>query len=108
MGRYDHHRGQAKRSFDHIEFARDTMFAPTMSPAHMLKLFEKNAGPLANLVKALADDPIKLSNLRNAAQVLIEKFFSNKNPDYRCFALQYQPRGSCTRLTFFRFHRSCG
>ena len=63
--------------FDHIEFARDTMFAPTMSPAHMLRLFEKNAGPLANLVKALADDPIKLSNLRNAALVLIEKFFSN-------------------------------
>ena len=63
--------------FDHIEFARDTMFAPTMSPAHMLKLFEKNAGPLANLVKALADDPTKLNNLRNAALVLIEKFFSN-------------------------------
>ena len=63
--------------FDHIEFARDTMFAPTMSPAHMLKLFEKNAGPLANLVKALADDPAKLSDLRNAALVLIEKFFSN-------------------------------
>ena len=66
-----------KDHFDHIEFARDTMFAPTMSPAHMLKLFEKNAGPLANLVKALADDPTKLSNLRNAALVLIEKFFSN-------------------------------
>ena len=66
-----------KDHFDHIEFGRDTMFAPTMSPAHMLKLFEKNAGPLANLVKALADDPTKLSNLRNAALVLIEKFFSN-------------------------------
>ncbi len=66
-----------KVHFDHIEFARDIMFAPTMSPAHMLKLFEKNAGPLANLVKALADDPTKLSNLRNAALVLIEKFFSN-------------------------------
>jgi ubiquinone/menaquinone biosynthesis C-methylase UbiE len=66
-----------KDHFDHIEFARDTMFAPTMSPAHMLKLFEKNAGPLANLVKALADDPAKLSNLRNSVLVLIEKFFSN-------------------------------
>ena len=66
-----------KDYFDHVEFARDTMFAPTMSPAHMLKLFEKNAGPLANLVKALADDPTRLSNLRNAALVLIEKFFSN-------------------------------
>ena len=66
-----------KDHFNQIEFGRDTMFAPTMSPAHMLKLFEKNAGPLANLVKALADDPTKLSNLRNAALVLIEKFFSN-------------------------------
>ena len=62
--------------FDHIEFARDTMFAPTMSPAHMLKLFEKNAGPLANLVKALADDPDKLGDLRTSALLLIEKFFS--------------------------------
>ena len=66
-----------KDHFDQIEFGRDAMFAPTMSPAHMLKLFEKNAGPLANLVKALADDPIKLSNLRNAALDLIETFFSN-------------------------------
>ena len=66
-----------KEHFNKIEFGRDTMFAPTMSPAHMLKLFEKNAGPLSNLVKALADDPTKLSNLRNAALVLIEKFFSN-------------------------------
>ena len=66
-----------KDDFDHIEFGRDTMFAPTMSPAHMLKLFEKNAGPLATLVKALADDPPKLSNLRNAVLKLIENFFSN-------------------------------
>ncbi len=42
----------------------------------MLKLFEKNAGPLANLVKALADDPDKLSDLRTSALLLIEKFFS--------------------------------
>ena len=63
--------------FEKIEFGRDTMYAPTMSPAHMLKLFEKNAGPLANLVKALGDDPTKLKELRNSALDLIEKFFSN-------------------------------
>ena len=63
--------------FEKIEFGRDTMYAPTMSPAHMLKLFEKNAGPLANLVKALVDDPTKLSELRSSALDLIEKFFSN-------------------------------
>jgi len=63
--------------FEKIEFGRDTMLAPTMSPAHMLKLFEKNAGPLANLVKALADNPTKLIELRNSALDLIEKFFSN-------------------------------
>jgi len=63
--------------FERIEFGRDTMYAPTMSPAHMLKLFEKNAGPLANLVTALGDDPIKLKELRNSALDLIEKFFSN-------------------------------
>ena len=66
-----------KDHFNQIEFGRDTMFAPTMSPAHMLKLFEKNAGPLANLVKALADDPTKLKNLRNAVLELIENFFSD-------------------------------
>ena len=63
--------------FEKIEFGRDTMYAPTMSPEHMLKLFEKNAGPLANLVKALGDDPTKLTDLRNSALDLIKKFFSN-------------------------------
>tara|TARA_B100001057_G_scaffold252035_1_gene252279 strand:+ start:79 stop:879 length:801 start_codon:yes stop_codon:yes gene_type:complete len=66
-----------EHQFEKIEFGRDTMYAPTMSPAHMLKLFEKNAGPLANLVKALADNPTKLTELRNSALDLIEKFFSN-------------------------------
>ena len=69
--------GRLENKFEKIEFGRDTMYAPTMSPAHMLKLFEKNAGPLANLVKALADDPTKLTKLRNAALDLIEKFFYN-------------------------------
>ena len=36
-----------ENQFEKIEFGRDTMYAPTMSPEHMLKLFEKNAGPLA-------------------------------------------------------------
>ena len=53
------------------------MYARTMSPAHMLKLFEKNAGPLANLVKALGDDSTKLTELRKSALDLIAKFFSN-------------------------------
>ena len=63
--------------FEQIEFGRDAMYAPTMSPAHMLKLFEKNAGPLANLVKALSNDPAKLQELRSSALMLLEKFFSN-------------------------------
>ena len=63
--------------FEQIEFGRDAMYAPTMSPAHMLKLFEKNAGPLANLVKALSNDPEKLQELRSSALMLLEKFFSN-------------------------------
>ena len=66
-----------ENQFEKIEFGRDTMYAPTMSPEHMLKLFEKNAGPLANLVKALDDDPTKLTELRNSALDLIRKFFSN-------------------------------
>ena len=66
-----------ENQFEKIEFGRDTMYAPTMSPAHMLKLFEKNAGPLANLVKALGDDPTKLTELRHSALDLIKKFFSN-------------------------------
>lgn len=63
--------------FEQIEFGRDAMYAPTMSPAHMLKLFEKNAGPLANLVKALSNDPAKLQELRSSALMLLEKFFSH-------------------------------
>ena len=66
-----------ENKFEKIEFGRDTMYAPTMSPAHMLKLFEKNAGPLANLVKTLGDNETKLNELRNSALNLIGKFFSN-------------------------------
>lgn len=70
-------RSRLADQFEQIEFGRDAMYAPTMSPAHMLKLFEKNAGPLANLVKALSDDPAKLQKLRSSSLVLLEKFFSN-------------------------------
>ena len=63
--------------FEQIEFSRDAMHAPTMSPSHMLKLFEKNAGPLANLVKALTNNPSELQKLRSSALTLLEKFFFN-------------------------------
>ena len=66
-----------ENQFEKIEFGRDTMYAPTMSPAHMLKLFEKNAAPLSNLLKALGDDPTKLTELRNSALDLIKKYFSD-------------------------------
>ncbi len=63
------------KSFDKIEFSRDAMMAPTLSPGHMLTLFEKNAGPLAKLVEALADNTSKLQDLRTRTLDLISKFF---------------------------------
>ena len=63
------------KSFDKIEFSRDAMMAPTLSPGHMLSLFEKNAGPLAKLVEALADKTSKLQDLRTRTLDLISKFF---------------------------------
>ena len=46
--------------FEKIEFVRDTMLEPTMSPAHMLKLFDKNTGTLANRVRELSEAPTKI------------------------------------------------
>ena len=64
-----------EKKFKNIEFARDAMMAPTLSPGHMLNLFEKNAGPLAKLVEALADNTSKLQDLRTRTLDLISKFF---------------------------------
>ena len=61
--------------FKNVEFARDAMMAPTLSPGHMLNLFEKNAGPLAKLVESLAESTEKLRDLRTRTLSLISKFF---------------------------------
>ena len=65
------------KSFDKIEFSRDAMMAPTLSPGHMLSLFEKNAGPLAKLVERLKGNDEKLADLRSRAMTLISKFFKD-------------------------------
>jgi ubiquinone/menaquinone biosynthesis C-methylase UbiE len=66
-----------EKDFEKIEFSRDVMMAPTLSPAHMLNLFEKNAGPLAKLVEALSKNREKLTDLRARALILISKFFQD-------------------------------
>ena len=66
-----------EKDFEKIEFSRDVMMAPTLSPAHMLNLFEKNAGPLAKLVEALSKNREKLTDLRARALTLISKFFQD-------------------------------
>jgi SAM-dependent methyltransferase len=65
------------KDFKEIEFSRDVMMAPTLSPAHMLKLFEKNAGPLSKIVESLSEKEEELSSLRSRVKKLIANYFKN-------------------------------
>lgn len=58
-----------------LEFERDTMIAPSLSPRHSLHMLETTLGPLAKLVVALQSDPPRLERLRAELLVLIEEIF---------------------------------
>jgi ubiquinone/menaquinone biosynthesis C-methylase UbiE len=47
-----------------LQFERDTMQAPTLSPEHARLMFETTLGPAVKLVAALQDQPERLAELR--------------------------------------------
>ena len=50
---------------------------PGLSVAHIRANFEKDAGPLKRIVEAFAEEPGKLSSLRNEIDKAISKYFAD-------------------------------
>ena len=60
-----------------VEFQRDEMRFPSLSPQHYVAVMEQTIGPVAKVVGMLADDPQRLMQFRQELMALVETYFSN-------------------------------
>ena len=61
-----------------IEFARDVMLTPALSPAHNRVIIERTAGPLVKLVSTLEkEDPAKLAAFRREYDALVGEYWKD-------------------------------
>jgi SAM-dependent methyltransferase len=58
-----------------IEFHREEMIIPALSPAHYRAHMELTAGPVIKAVEMLSSDPPKLKQFRADLEALAERFF---------------------------------
>ena len=66
-----------KEDVENISFDRDKILSPGLSIGHLLKMFEKGAGPLSKLVEKFSSNPDKLKLLRGNILELLSKYFEN-------------------------------
>jgi ubiquinone/menaquinone biosynthesis C-methylase UbiE len=66
-----------ENSVHDLTFDRDKLEMPGLSVAHIRANFEKGAGPLKRIVEAFAEEPEKLSSLRNEIDKAISKYFGD-------------------------------
>ena len=59
-----------------LEFHRETMTAPALSPQHYRSGLEVTIGPIAKVVAALSSDPDRLVKFRAELDALIDKYSS--------------------------------
>ena len=57
-----------------IEFDREVMLSPCLSPQHYRTTIEGTAAPLLKLVHSLSDEPAKLARFRAELEALIARF----------------------------------
>ena len=57
-----------------IEFEREVMLTPCLSPQHYRSTIEATAAPLLKLVQSLSNQPDKLAQFRNELENLIARF----------------------------------
>jgi SAM-dependent methyltransferase len=58
-----------------LMFDRDILYAPGMSPEHVMNLFERTGGPLIKLVESLKSEPARLKQFRSAFRAIIEPHY---------------------------------
>ncbi|MFA5940464.1 MAG: class I SAM-dependent methyltransferase [Sinimarinibacterium sp.] len=59
-----------------LEFTRDEMLVPALSPAHYREQMELTAGPVIKLVQMLAGEPQKLAQFRSELEAVVGQYFS--------------------------------
>lgn len=60
-----------------VEFYREEMRFPALSPRHFIAIMEQSAGPVVKLVAMLADDPQRLAQFRGEFVALVDRFFAH-------------------------------
>jgi SAM-dependent methyltransferase len=58
-----------------LQFERELMLAPCLSPAHYRESVEATAGPVVKLVAALSGDPARLQQYRSELETLVALWF---------------------------------
>ncbi len=60
-----------------IEFDRDDMFVPSLSPQHYRAMMEVTAGPVIKLAATLAGEPQRLAQFRGELEAIAATWFQN-------------------------------
>ncbi len=60
-----------------LEFDRDEMWIPALSPQHYRMSVELTAGPVAKVVHVLADEPDRLAAFRESLEALASRWFDH-------------------------------
>ena len=58
-----------------LTFDRDALYAPGLSPEHVISLFERTAGPMIKLVESLKSEPARLTEFRSAFRAIIDVYY---------------------------------
>lgn len=58
-----------------ITFDRDLLLTPGLSPEHLVRGFERTAGPLVKLVQSFQNDPARLKEFRSAFRQIIVPYY---------------------------------
>jgi SAM-dependent methyltransferase len=58
-----------------LAFDRDILYSPGLSPEHVIRMFERTAGPVIALVELLKDDPVRMKAYRAAFLEIVTAYF---------------------------------
>jgi hypothetical protein len=58
-----------------LTFDSDLLLTPGLSPNHVLRNFERTAGPLVKLVESLESEPARLKELRSSFLEVIRPYY---------------------------------
>jgi hypothetical protein len=69
-----------------VEFDRDVMLFPALSPAHYRDNLERSSGPVLGLVRSFRSDPARLAQLRHDLDEVAGRYF---DPERNVIRMDY-------------------